>query len=182
MVTREVSLPASSGDGRLDKEVLSSHPAGADHGPGRGRTSIVVMALMLLALGLSLQTGPDTHPSGTTCAADHTRFERPSAWWDESRGVDVIDTDCRRVRRLVLWDMDTLLFVEVGPRVVGGSRRASPSGGQEDSSIRFARIVAAHSLAEDRTSPWIMVRCVTRQCATPELALPTTDSASPLIR
>lgn len=159
-MAREGWPPDQTCDGRIDREVLSSH-RGAEEGPRRRRPSVVALLLtMLVTVGLAVWWDPHSHPSGTAGASSPaTSYANPPASLSNASLVDWVRTACPRVRRLALGDVDTLLFVEIGPCPTASHRGQTTDGSPDVASTRSARVVRVHPVTGDRTHEWIEVRC-----------------------
>jgi hypothetical protein len=171
MTAREGSLADGAAAGRIELEVLSSHPT-AEAAPWGRRTSVAVIALaMLLGAGLAVHRGGGSSPSGTLgTSSETTSYARSPATLSEASLVALVNSRCPQVRRLRLGvDIETLLFVEIAPCPRGGQGSPVTSGSQDVETVRFARIVGIPPLFGSQNNGWIAVRCPDQACTRPEL-------------
>lgn len=168
MMAREGWPPDQMCDGRIDREVLSSH-GGADETAWRRKPSVVALLLtMMVPVGLAVHGDLDSNPSGTAGGSGRaTSYANPPASLSNANLVDWVRSACPRVRRLALGDVDTSVFVEIAPCPTGSLRGQSSDGLQDVASIRSARIVGVYPLTGHQTNEWIQVRCPNSECLHP---------------
>ena len=164
MTVREGSRTEGSGDGRSDREVLSSHPW-VEGARWRRTSSVVATALvMLLPVGLVVHGARTSGPSATSGASGHpTPSAGHSLTLGEASLVTLVHRRCPHVRRLSLGDVHALLSVEIAPCSTGRQRGATTRGSHDAVSMRFARIVGVPSMIGGQGSGWIELPCLTGQ-------------------